>query len=146
MTRRARLILVVEDETSDALILREALTAVPGAEFLKLEVATSAEAGLEFLRGRGPDEPKPALVLLDLNLPGADGFEFLASLRADPVLRATPVVVLTTSRSGADVARAFEAGANAYLLKLSSYDDTVRQLAALERFWFGFSRLPDQAD
>ena len=84
---------------------------------------------MRFLRGAG--QPRPALVLLDLNLPRRGGLEVLADLKADPDLRAIPVVVLTTSQAEADIARSYELHANAYVIKpidAAKFADAIKQI------------------
>jgi len=79
---------------------------------------------------------RPALMLLDLNLPGADGRALLARVRADPVLRGVPVVVISTSTNPADVTAAYAAGANGYLVKpvdIARFRDTMRRFVD---YWF----------
>jgi chemotaxis family two-component system response regulator Rcp1 len=77
-------------------------------------VAPDGDAALDFLRRDGP---RPDLILLDLNLPGKDGRELLAELRADPTLHTIPVVVLTTSGAAGDIQRTYDLAATAYVTK-----------------------------
>jgi CheY-like chemotaxis protein len=75
--------------------------------------------------------PRPALVLLDLNLPRRSGLEVLGELKADPDLHTIPVVVLTTSQAEADIVRSYELHANAYVIKPFDADrfaDAIRQI------------------
>ena len=110
-------ILLVEDNPADIELTIEALRDARVANHL--HVATDGEAALHHLRdaatGGGPRSPQ--LVLLDLNLSKMDGRELLAEIRADPDLRALPVVVLTTSQAEADILRSYELHANAYVVK-----------------------------
>ena len=87
---------------------------------------TSPEARLEDF---------PDLVLLDLNLPGIDGFEVLTQLKSDPALRAIPVVVLTTSRLEADVLKTYRHGANTYIQKPSEFPRYCDLVATLRSYW-----------
>jgi CheY-like chemotaxis protein len=89
---------------------------------------------LEQLRGPAAD-PRPDVVLLDLNLPGFDGLATLGALKGDPRLRRIPVVILTTSKSQDEIDRCYELGAAAVLnkpLRLRDYRDMID---AFERFW-----------
>ncbi|ODU05770.1 MAG: two-component system response regulator [Pseudonocardia sp. SCN 72-86] len=126
-------VLLVEDDPGDVMITREAF-----ADDLRnrLDVATNGTAALARLRGEPPHEhePRPDLVLLDLNLPGRDGREVLAEMKADPALRDIPVVVLTSSRAEADIIRSIELEAQAYITKpvdLGQVAEAVRQIDKL---------------
>lgn len=82
----------------------------------------SAEDGLEaleILRGTHPSKRirEPYIVLLDLNMPRMDGFEFLEALRGDPILKGTVVFVLTTSSRDSDRARAYNEYIAGYMVK-----------------------------
>lgn len=92
-----------------------------------------------FHRGEYTDTekfPGPGFILLDLNLPGTDGRDFLAEIKQDPVLRKIPVVVLTTSSSPEDVERCYEAGANSYVCKPVTILGLVEAIQKLQAFWF----------
>lgn len=86
--------------------------------------------------------PRPDLVLLDLNLPGRDGHDVLAVMKADDNLRRIPVVILTTSANDADVLGAYDLGANAYVNKPISLDGWQQVVSQIEGFWFSLVRLP----
>jgi CheY-like chemotaxis protein len=110
-------VLLVEDDDGDIVLVGEAMTEV--ADRVRLHVVRDGDAALNFLRQEGAhsDAPRARLVLLDLNLPGRDGREVLAEIKADEELRAVPVVVLTSSQTDADVLTSYQVHANAYVTK-----------------------------
>lgn len=125
-------ILLVEDNPGDARLVEEALA---GAELdCGLHVVTTGEQALTFLF-EAPSKPSPDLVLLDLNLPGMDGCAVLESIRDDPGLRPTPVIMLTSSAAPEDVRRCYEATANAYVTKPTHPDELVSLMRAIDQFW-----------
>ncbi len=136
----ARTILVVEDNAADADLVADALASAATAP--RLHLATSGRAALALLRSGGCD-PLPDLILLDLNLPGYSGLETLADLKADPVLRRLPVIVLTTSKSQHEIDRCYALGAAAVLNKPMRLRDYRAMLSAFERFWLGHVRFPE---
>ncbi|MCP4271342.1 MAG: response regulator [Gammaproteobacteria bacterium] len=88
--------------------------------------------------------PRPAIILLDLNLPGTDGREVLSEIKRDESLRKIPVVVLTTSSDEMDIDRCYSAGANSYILKpvdLDSFFDTIKRF---KDYWFKVCILPGE--
>jgi CheY-like chemotaxis protein len=124
-------VLLVEDDPGDVLMTKEAF------EHYKirnvLHVVTDGEQALQFLRQTGDYSgvPRPGLILLDLNLPRRDGLEVLAELKADPVLKVIPVVVLTTSQAEQDILRSYTLHANAYVSKPVDFErfmDVIRQI------------------
>src|SRR5262249_50765787 len=85
------------------------------------------EEALDYLYGRGrfvdpARAPRPALVLLDLNLPGMDGRELLTIIKGDEHLKSIPVVIVTTSRNPRDVEWCYQHGANSYQVKAIGYE------------------------
>jgi two-component system, chemotaxis family, response regulator Rcp1 len=135
------MILLVEDNPADALLIREALRQVQVDE--SVDVVTDGEQALERLRDGG--EPRPDLVLLDLNLPRLDGRQVLATVKADPGLRDIPVIVMTTSGSPPDIAEAYASGANAYVRKPLGMERLVEAAASIRDFWLRSATLPTQA-
>ena len=107
---------------------------------------TGADA-LDYLRGEGPyaanpDGPRPALVLLDLNMPGIDGKQVLAIVKQDPALRKLPVVILTTSSDERDVTECYELGASTYIQKPVDFDGLIGAVRRIKEYWFGIALLP----
>jgi CheY-like chemotaxis protein len=99
-----------------------------------------------FHRGRyaNPDDaPTPGLILLDLNMPKKDGREVLAEIKADPVLRSIPVVVLTTSKAEEDVARTYDLGVNSFITKPVTFEGLVGAMEAFSRYWLEIVELPN---
>ncbi len=136
-------ILLVEDDPGDA---RLAMTALAEVDVEVHWVQDGREA-LAYLRTaeRGRRSPKVDLVLLDLNLPGVPGLEVLDQIRADPYLSRTPVTILSTSASEADISEGYARQANAYVSKPILLDDYLEVVAAVCRFWTAVVRLPTPA-
>ena len=137
------LILVVEDNPEDFTALSRALRthAVPNA----VVHCADGEQALAYLRShsRPPAGPPalPALVLLDLNMPGLDGRDVLEALKQDPDLQLIPVVVFTTSANARDVEECYRLGANSYLTKPLSYPDLEEKVDLLAHFWLDACKL-----
>jgi chemotaxis family two-component system response regulator Rcp1 len=135
-------ILLIEDSPGDVRLTIEALKE---AKVLNnLTVATDGVEALEILRrnGKHGDSRRPDLILLDLNLPLKDGREVLAEIKADPSLRRIPVVVLTTSRSEEDIARAYDLHANCYITKPVDFKQFITVVQSIEDFWLTVVKLP----
>ncbi len=101
-------ILLVEDDPGDIVLTKEALK--NGRIYNALDVVEDGERALKFLRREAPysDATRPDLILLDLNMPRMDGRETLEHIKADPALRAIPVVVLTTSDDDQDIEQSYD--------------------------------------
>lgn len=137
-------ILMVEDSDEDFEAVRWAMRRL-GRELPLLRCA-DGDSALELLRGEGARAGQgalwPALILLDLNLPGTDGREVLAELKQDARLLPIPVVVMTTSSNPLDVADCFAQGANGYFLKPVDFERFTAQMRLLLDFWLGTALLP----
>jgi len=135
-------ILLVEDNPGDARLMKEALAEAKIRNRLHL-VADGVEA-LAYLRRQDPfaGAGRPDLILLDLNLPGKDGREVLAEIKGDRDLRRIPVVILTTSRTESDIARAYDLHANAYVTKPLDIEQFITVVKSIEDFWLTTVKLP----
>jgi len=135
-------VLLVEDSPGDTRLTLEAIRDcdVP----LTLNVVRDGFEAMAFLRreGRYGAVERPALILLDLNLPGKGGREVLAEVKGDRDLRRIPVVVLTTSRSEDDIAAAYGLHANCYVRKPADTDELLGIVKGIEDFWLTKVRLP----
>lgn len=116
MTTSSATILVVEDDENDLFLLKRAFAKAKVTN--PIHAARDGEEAIAYLSGNGvPDDRLPVLVLLDLKLPRLSGHEVLAWIRSNERVRRLPVVVLTSSDEPRDVNRAYDAGANSYLVK-----------------------------
>jgi CheY-like chemotaxis protein len=137
-------ILLVEDNPGDARLTKEALREAKVRNRLH-HVRNGVEA-IAYLRREGAfsEEPRPDLILLDLNLPRKDGREVLAEIKADAALKRIPVVVLTTSQSDEDVLRAYNLNANCYITKPVDLDQFLLVVQSIENFWLKIVKLPGE--
>lgn len=130
-------ILLVEDNPSDARLVELATKRSPRGT--QVDLAGNGESALRRLAD--PEKPPPDLILLDLNMPVMNGFEFLKRVKTDESTRNIPVIVLTTSNAPGDVKSAYDLHANAYLVKDLEFEEFVETMASLENFWFGQATL-----
>ena len=130
-------ILLIEDSRADAKIIERALR--EGRIPHRLTVIRDGRQALDYLFGlldeTAEPEREPDLILLDLNLPGLDGCQVLARIKADPQLRILPVIVLTTSNREEDVIQTYQAGANTYIPKPAEYARYCEVVSALRTYW-----------
>jgi CheY-like chemotaxis protein len=125
-------ILLVEDDDIDVMNIRRAFQ--KGNLRNPLFHADDGLVALEMLRGDTLPRDR-RLVLLDLNMPRMSGIEFLAELRADPELRSTSVVVLTTSDAERDRIEVYNFHVAGYLLKPVRFIAFVEIMSTLNRYW-----------
>jgi two-component system response regulator len=101
-----------------------------------------AATGMEALGMLREQKVRPALILLDLNMPGIDGRRVLAILKADSELKKIPVVILTTSSDERDVEECYQLGANTYVQKPVDLDGLFAAIQRLKDYWFEIALLP----
>ncbi len=130
-------ILLVEDDCVDVMMVKRAFRDLGVRN--ELIVAENGEAGLRYLQEVAED--LPSLVLLDINMPRMNGFEFLESVKQDPVLCTIPVVILTSSCAEEDKWRGVACCASGYMLKPVKYERLVEVLRTIYRYW-SLSQLP----
>lgn len=139
------LILIVEDSDEDFFATTRA--------FKKAKLSNpvvrceDGDEALDYLlqTGRFADKglsPRPAIVLLDLNLPGTDGREILKEMKDNPELKDIPVIVMTTSSNDWDVNKCYKYGANSYVLKPISFEGYINAVQKLNDYWFNIVLLP----
>ncbi len=139
MSGKKRLVvLVVEDQHPDYVLIERSIKALEDKGIkCELHWVKTGEDALDFLyrRGEYADAPRPNLILLDLRLPGMNGLEVLSEIKKDEKLRKIPVVVLTVSESEADMIRAYDSGASAYLQKPTHPEDFEKLLNTVWEYW-----------
>jgi hypothetical protein len=131
-------ILLIEDDQVDIKMVRRAFQtlAIPHA----LRVVDSAIEALEVLQRKDPSAgpeavPRPDLMLLDLNMPGMGGLEFLSVVKADSDLKNIPVIVLSTSDLQSDIRTSFDRGVAGYFIKPLEYTQFVETLKSILNYW-----------
>ena len=132
-------ILYVEDDPDDRLLaeLAHRDSGIPNP----LVFVVDGREALEYLARCERDEaadgsPRPALILLDLNMPGLGGDETLRRIKGHASLRRIPVVMFSTSDAAEDIGKSYDAGANSFIVKPTSYRGLIKILVELDRYWF----------
>lgn len=126
-----RPILLVEDDHVDVLSVKRAFKDLKIVNHL--EVVDNGEAGLEWLRDKR--NPKPCLILLDLNMPRMNGLEFLRVMKNDEELRRIPVIVLTSSKGEQELLETYDRGVAGYMVKPASYLQLVEVMRVINLYW-----------
>lgn len=129
-------ILLIEDDEVDVMNVQRAFKKNNITN--PLYVANSGIEALIMLRGNGGEPTIPRerrLILLDLNMPKMNGIEFLRELRADAALKATPVIVLTTSNEDKDKVEAYNLNVAGYILKPVTFSNFVQAVATMNKYW-----------
>jgi len=129
--RNAKPVLLVEDDAIDAMTVRRAFRDLKLAN--PLAHATNGEAALAYLAN--DDDPKPCVILLDLNMPRMNGVEFMRVAKADPVLRKIPVIVFTTSRDDRDIVESYQLSVAGYIVKPVDYRKFVEAIRMIDLYW-----------
>ncbi len=142
MATKPIMILLVEDNPGDARLTIETMKSAKVRN--TLHVARDGIEAMAFLRQEAgfANAVRPDLILLDLNLPKKDGREMLADLKADPILRRIPVVVLTTSQAEEDIVRSYDLHANCYITKPIDLNQFIVVVKSIENFWLTIVSLP----
>jgi len=140
-----RSILLVEDSDDDVILIQRALR--KGGITAPIHIARDGEEALAYFEGTGkffraPRLPLPTLVLLDLKLPRKNGLEVLQWVRGHRTLATLPIVVFTTSTEPSDLERAYALGANSYLKKPVTLNETTELLKTVGIYWLAYNEQP----
>ncbi len=136
-----KMILLVEDDLIDVMTIKRALAELHVTN--PLVVTGNGEEALSFLRN--PANEKPQIILLDLNMPKMNGFEFLQIAKRDPKLKLIPVIVLTTSKEEQDKVDSFDLYVSGYMIKPVDYLQFVEVVRAIDLYWT-LSEFPEEKD
>lgn len=135
---------MADDDPDDQILLRQALN--ENKIFNAVRFVKNGEELIDFLYKRGEFEDVaslPGLILLDLNMPKMDGRQALKLLKADPILKKIPIVVLTTSRADADILECYDLGVNSFISKPVNFADLVDVTREISHYWLGTVTLPE---
>ena len=146
MSVREGVILLAEDDPNDVLLIQRAFQRNHVAN--PVQVVRDGEEALAYLSGQAPftdreRHPLPVLMLMDLKMPRKSGLEVLAWVRHQPVLKRLPIIVLTSSNQSPDINRAYELGANSYLVKPAGFDSLLDLVKNLDMYWLILNEKPE---
>lgn len=138
-------VLLVDDDPDDRFLAEQAWRKA-GIENPLRTIADGQEA-LDYFSGKGAyaDRPRqrlPALLLLDIKIPGVCGFDILRYIRGHEGPRLLPVIIFSASTSPSDVAEAYRLGANGFFIKPSSLHELVELMTSLKDCWLRFNEFP----
>ena len=147
MNKRGKpvIILMAEDDPDDRLLSQEALKESRLANVIRY--VEDGEELMDYLNQHGKytdpiENPRPGIILLDLNMPKKDGREALREIKASRELRSIPVVVLTTSKAEEDILRSYDLGVSGYVTKPVSLQELIEVMKTLSKYWFEIVELP----
>jgi CheY-like chemotaxis protein len=142
-TPSRRSVLYVEDDPNDVFFMQDAFQEVGISE--PLQVVRDGQEAVDYLAGASPFEdrekfPLPCLVLLDLQMPKRDGLSVLDWIRSQPSLKGMVVIVLSSSAHPKDIDRAYELGANSFVVKPVSVLERIELTKRFKDWWLGFNQ------
>jgi CheY-like chemotaxis protein len=138
--RSLKPVLLLEDDTVDTMTVIRAMKDLKVSNPLVRVI--NGEEALLYLQDDA--NVKPCVILLDLNMPKMNGIEFLKVIKADPILRGIPVVVLTTSKGDQDKNECFDLGVAGYIVKPIGYQRFLEAMRILDLYWT-LSEIPGNA-
>jgi CheY-like chemotaxis protein len=147
LSRRLITLLLADDDDEDVFMAQEALALSRLGNDVRR--VCDGEELMDYLLRRGrygdpAESPEPGLILLDLNMPKKDGREALAEIKANPALRKTPIIVLTTSRAEEDIFRTYDLGVSSFISKPVTFEGLVEAMKVISQYWFEIVELPSR--
>src|SRR5688572_15995736 len=133
---------MIDDDAGQARLLEIQLRDL-GLEHRCFRTSCGTEA-LDFLRRQPPYQhaPRPALILLDINMPGMDGCDVLRVIKQDSDLHRIPVIMFSSTNSDQEFTRCYLENANACIRKPKDYETSLEVVREIDRFWFHTAVLP----
>lgn len=132
-------ILLAEDDTTDAEFFQRALSRLESPP--ELVWCKNGVEALEGLASYSEAASLPRLAILDIKMPGMSGLEVLEKLKSDARTKDMPVIIMSSSDEPQDIARAYDCGANGYLVKPSRFQDLRELVGSINYFWIKTNRL-----
>jgi len=138
MDKQQFTVLLVEDDLNDIFLVKRAFRTarIPNP----LQVVTDGEEAISYLRGEGKYAdretfPLPRLIVMDIKMPRRSGFDVLEWVKGDGRLRRIPIVIVSSSNNIPDINRAYELGANAYMVKPMDYRAVEHLFESITHYW-----------
>jgi CheY-like chemotaxis protein len=138
MENRQFTVMLVEDDLNDIFLVKRAFKIAH--IYNPLQVVTDGQEAINYLRGmeKYSDRqtyPLPQLIVMDIKMPRKSGFEVLDSVKHDPLLRRIPIVIVSSSDNPSDINRAYELGANAYMVKPMNFKAVEHLFESITHYW-----------
>ncbi len=137
-------IVIAEDDEDDYLLISEALKKAENVGLIHW--AKDGEELLSYLdsceNASNAQEKVPSLIILDFNMPKKDGREALEEIKAHPIRKNIPVIVLSTSQAESDIQQAYQLGANSFIQKPFKYIDFKSTIEVIQKYWLNIVKLP----
>jgi CheY-like chemotaxis protein len=139
-------VLMVEDDLNDIFLVKRAFKRANITH--PLQVVTDGVEAVQYLIGEGKyadrrEYPIPRLIVMDLKMPRKNGLEVLEWLKKDGALKRIPVVIVSSSQNVADINRAYELGANAYMVKPVDFQAVEHLFHSIIHYWGAECARPD---
>jgi two-component system, chemotaxis family, response regulator Rcp1 len=139
-------VLLVDDNSADTELTAELL--MRSDRPIHLQSVSDGVEAMALLRceGKYSDALKPQFIMLDLNMPGKNGWEVLADVKSDSTLKTITVVIFTTSQATNDIAQCLELGANSYVSKPNNLEEFASTITAIGNYWFDVASMMRQEE
>ena len=139
-------ILMADDDAEDRMMTGKALAATRGGDNLRF--VGDGEELMDYLMRRGEyadplTSPRPAIILLDLNMPKQGGYAALGEMKTHPEIRHIPIVVFTTSNVEEDIKGSYDRGASSFITKPDTYRGLVEAMKCFGEYWTEIATLPE---
>ena len=143
--RKPTAILIADDDPEDRMLMQDAF--LESRLTYDLHFVEDGEELMDYLYRRGyyadpRSSPRPAIILLDLNMPRKDGREALREIKSNPELRQIPILMLSTSRAEDDIFHSYDLGVNSFIPKPVTFGAMVELIKMLRKYWFEIVELP----
>ena len=138
MDNKPLTVLLVEDDLNDIFLVKRAFKMARIQN--PLQVVTDGEEAIHYLQGQGryadrAAYPLPRLIVMDIKMPGRTGFEVLEWVKQDRLLRRIPIIIVSASDNPADINRAYDSGANAYMVKPVDFHKVEDLFHSITHYW-----------
>lgn len=133
-------ILLAEDNEDEVLLMKEAL--LDNGATGRLDVVSDGQVAIDYLEN--PDNKRPDLMILDLNMPKKNGFQVLQHIKKNDDIKILPVIIFTNSQNPDDIRMAYENFAACYIAKPMSYIGLKEAIGRIQDFWSNIVKFPDQ--
>lgn len=140
---KKHLVIIVDDDNEDQILTTTALkTKNDKDDLFEIVVVSSPEEMIEKIKNKEIGDNYSPVILLDIKMPGKDGFDALKMIREDPDIKHLPVVILSSTSSAEDILKSYNLGANSFISKKIDFDKFIEDMIVFKKYWFEVSKKP----